>query len=662
MIKLQNVSLQLGTKFLLDQASLEVYPQHKVAIIGPNGCGKTSLFGLLTGKLQADAGEWQMPKDWRIVSVEQQILDTQRTAIDYVIDGDRHLRSLEARLAEAEKEEDGNKLGLLHDALEQAGAYDVKPRAATILNGLGFTQDKHTELVSSFSGGWQMRLNLARALLCPSDLLLLDEPTNHLDLDAVLWLENWLQDYAGTLLLISHDQAFIDSIAKQIVSFEQQKLISYSGGYSDYEKQKAMRLSLAASEFEKQQKKRAHLESFINRFKAKASKAKQAQSRVKQLEKMQELMPVRQSNPFNFEFFEPEKLPNPLVVMDDIKVGYGELVILADVKLNLVPGSRIGLLGRNGAGKSTFIKLLAEELAPLSGKYLPSAGLKIGYFAQHQVDSLDMQASPLLHLQRLDKGATEQTLRNYLGGFGFHGDNALDPVAPMSGGEKARLVLAILVYQKPNLLLLDEPTNHLDIEVRQALNFALQTYQGAIVLVSHDRSLLESVCDDFYLVDSAQVAPFSGNLDDYKKWMLQGAKKLSGQSSQSNVDNNNAGQSSQLPVDNANSSETAADRKLQKRLEAEFRQAIKPLKIKLSASEQKMADLNKGLSDCETKMSNPEIYNDENKAELKQLLQTQGDLKSELEEVEMEWMEVVEQIEAKEQAFNQSLNKQIGNS
>ncbi len=638
MIKLQQVSLQRGPKVLLDKTNLDIYPQHKIAIIGPNGCGKSSLFALFQGQLQTDDGSLTLPKAWQVVSVAQQIDNMQRPAIDYVIDGDTQLRAIEKEIAQT-PDDSGQRLAELHDALEQAGAYDVQSRAASILNGLGFTEDKHYSPVSDFSGGWQMRLNLARALLCPSDLLLLDEPTNHLDLDAVIWLENWLQQYKGTLVLISHDQAFIDSTVSQIVSFEHQQLVSYTGDYSSYEKQKAMRLSLAASEYDKQQKKRQHLESFITRFKAKASKAKQAQSRVKQLEKMQELMPVHQASEFSFEFPPPDKLPNPLIGMENTQVGYGETVILKDIALNLVPGSRIGLLGRNGAGKSTLVKLLAGELSPLSGEYHLSAGLDVGYFAQHQVDSLDMQATALLHIQRLDNKVTEQSIRDFLGGFGFHGDRAVEPVAPMSGGEKARLVLAMLVYQKPNLLLLDEPTNHLDIEVRQALNYALQTYQGAIVLVSHDRFLLEAVCDDFYLVDDGKVEPFGGDLQDYRKWMLQGSK----QTKSSQVVNEDKAQNSQL------------DRKAQKRLEAEFRQSIKPLKNQLQSAEKQMQTLNEKLSECETALAEPDIYAAENKAKLTQVLKQQAESKSALEIVEMDWMQAAEDIEAAEQTFKQQL-------
>ena len=539
-------------------------------------------------------------------------------------------RALEKQLAEAEEQRDGEKIANVHASLEQCGAYDIKPRAATILSGLGFADDAMNNPVSAFSGGWRMRLNLAQALLCRSDLLLLDEPTNHLDLDAVIWLEKWLSRYEGTLMLISHDKAFLDSTVNEIVSVESSKLFSYKGNYAAYEKQRAERIRLQALEYQKQQDKIAHLESFINRFRAKASKAKQAQSRIKQLEKMEMLLPAHNDSQFSFEFFTPPKLPNPLVKMEQVQVGYGEKVILDSLKLNLVPGSRIGLLGRNGAGKSTLIKLLASEKDPMQGEYLTSAGLRIGYFAQHQLEFLRADDSALSHLQRLDEKATEQSLRDFLGGFGFHGDAALSKVAPMSGGEKARLVLALLVYQKPNLLLLDEPTNHLDLEMRHALSFALQGFEGAMVLVSHDRFLLSSVCDDFYLVDSGKVEAFSGDLDDYRDWLLADAAA------------------------NAPDKEKSAkpDRKAQKRLEAEFRQETSGLRKTLSQCEKKMDSLSQKLSELEQALADPKVYEEQNKDALKTLLAEQASRKAELDNIEATWMESQEVLEEKQRVFD----------
>ncbi|WP_395338702.1 ATP-binding cassette domain-containing protein [Ningiella sp. W23] len=634
MLKLQGLSLYRGIKPLIKQVDLDIFPGHKVAIIGRNGCGKSSLFSMLLGELSPDEGTFFYPKDWQVIAVAQSVVDKGESALEYVIAGDTKLVALRAEQQAIEAGGDGNKIGLIHEKLAQAGAYDIEARAAIILSGLGFTKAQLSNALSEFSGGWQMRLNLARALLCPSDMLLLDEPTNHLDLDAVLWLESWLATYKGTLLLISHDKVFIDNCANHIVSFENQTLVPYTGGYSAYEKQKALRIKLAASEFEKQQKKREHLMSFITRFKAKASKAKQAQSRVKQLEKMQEVLPVFQSSGFSFSFEPPAKLPNPLIKMEDVQVGYSQTPILKKVHLNLVPGSRIGLLGKNGAGKSTLIKLLSSELAPMSGEYLSSAGLHLGYFAQHQVDALDMQSSCFAHIQRLDTKMTEQEVRDYLGGFGFHGDDALAQVAPMSGGEKARLVLAMLVMQKPNLLLLDEPTNHLDIEMRQALNFALQSFEGAIVLVSHDRYLLASVCDDFYLVDAGQVSAFAGDLDDYRNWMLnatRGELKREGDAESSLSRESNA----QKPP----------DRKERKRLEAQFRQETKPLRDSVAKQEKRMEQLHQKKAIIESEMSDTSLYEAKNKAKLTQLLAEQAEIVSELEEAEMIWLEAHEMLE-----------------
>lgn len=646
MIKLSNVSLLRGRKMLLEDASMQVFPGHKVALIGSNGCGKSTLFALLRNELSVDAGDCSVPSDWRIVSVAQETPASDRSAIDYVIDGDKHLRHLQAQLGNAEEREDGVQIGQLHGLLEQAGAYDVESRAATILAGLGFTNQQLTAPVTDFSGGWRMRLNLAQALLCPSDLLLLDEPTNHLDLDAVIWLEKWLQRYAGTLLLISHDKAFIDNTVAQIVSVEQQKLITYTGNYSAYETQRAERIRLQNLEYEKQQAKVAHLNSFIIRFKAKASKAKQAQSRIKQLEKMETLLPAHMASPFSFAFAEPTSLPNPLVQMENIQLGYDNHIVLQQVKLNLVPGSRIGLLGRNGQGKSTLIKLLAGVHAPKMGVFNAAKGLKIGYFAQHQLETLDAGATPLLHLQRIDEKATEQQLRDYLGGFGFNGDEALAPVAPMSGGEKARLVLALIVYQKPNLLLLDEPTNHLDLEMRHALNIALQGFEGAMVLVSHDRFLLSSVCEDFYLVDSGAVEPFSGDLDDYRDWILkQQAAEKAKANSDAKVDAQQLSGVQSKP-------ERKIDRKEEKRREAEFRQKVAPLKKAVEKHEKAMEKHSIALRDVEASLSDTALYSEENKASLMQLLDTQTKLKQQLEEEEMAWLDAQEKIELEREAYD----------
>jgi len=642
MIKLSNVSLLRGRKVLLEEASAQVFPGHKVALIGSNGCGKSSLFALLRKELSVDAGDCSLPSDWRIVSVAQETPATDRTAIEYVIDGDKHLRNLQQQLANAEQREDGVAIGQIHGQLDQAGAYDVESRAATILSGLGFTNAQLSSPVSDFSGGWRMRLNLAQALLCPSDLLLLDEPTNHLDLDAVIWLEKWLQRYDGTLLLISHDKAFIDNTVAQIVSVEHQKLVTYTGNYSAYETQRAERIRLQNLEYDKQQQKVAHLNSFITRFKAKASKAKQAQSRIKQLEKMETLMPAHMASPFSFSFAPPVALPNPLVQMEKVQLGYDERIVLQQVKLNLVPGSRIGLLGRNGQGKSTLIKLLAGVHDPKQGVFNTAKGLKIGYFAQHQLETLDANATPILHLQRLDEKATEQQLRDFLGGFGFNGDEALSLVAPMSGGEKARLVLALIVYQKPNLLLLDEPTNHLDLEMRHALNIALQGFEGAMVLVSHDRFLLSSVCEDFYLVDSGAVEPFSGDLDDYRDWIL---KQQAAEKARANSEAKEESQPSESKP------ERKVDKKEEKRRAAEFRQKIAPLKKAIEKHEKAMEKCASLLAELEATMADTGLYSDDRKSELMLLLDKQATLTQQLEEEEMAWLDAQEEIEKEREEF-----------
>lgn len=632
MIQFSELSLMRGNKILLQETTAVVYPGHKAGLIGANGCGKSSLFALIRNELHPEHGQCTIPKNWQVVSVAQETPAVQRSALDYVIDGDKRYRELQIKLAEAEAAHQGEQIAALHGQLEQAGAYDIEARAATILAGLGFASDTITHWVTEFSGGWRMRLNLAQALLCRSDLLLLDEPTNHLDLDAVIWLEKWLQRYTGTLLLISHDKSFLDSTVDEIISVEQCQLVSYRGNYEAFEIQRAERIRLQGLQFQKQQDKIAHLESFINRFGAKASKAKQAQSRVKQLAKMETLLPALAASNFSFEFFSPPKLPNPLVKMEQVQVGYGDTIILEHLHLNLVPGSRIGLLGRNGAGKSTLIKLLAGEKKAMHGLYETSAGLRIGYFAQHQLEYLRGEDSPFAHLQRLDPKAVEQSLRDYLGSFGFRGDNALSKVAPMSGGEKARLVLALTVYQKPNLLLLDEPTNHLDLDMRHALNLALQGFEGAMVLVSHDRFLLSSVCDDFYLVDNRQVSVFDGDLDDYRDWLLK----------------------SERPGQSTDKKEAKPDRKNLKRLEAEFRQATLPLRKKLAKHEKSMADLQSKLSEMELKMADPEIYSAENKTTLKLLLAEQAEFTSQLGDTEMSWLEVQQQLEEKQAAFEQA--------
>ncbi len=634
MIIASQIQVIRGGNKLLDGASACIHPGHKVGLVGKNGCGKSTFFSLLRGELTVDAGSLSLPAHWQIASVAQETPALARPAIDYVIDGDREYRALEAALAEAEARDEGLRVAELHGRLEAVGGYQIRARAGELLHGLGFGREQQLMPVQAFSGGWRMRLNLAQALLCRSDLLLLDEPTNHLDLDAVIWLERWLKGYPGTLVLISHDRDFLDRVVGRIIHIEQGRLNEYSGNYSDFELQRAEQLAQQQSLYEKQQQAISHMHSYIERFRYKASKARQAQSRLKAMERMEKLLPAHVDSQFHFSFREPEALPTPLIKMEHLSAGYGERLILEQIKLNLVPGSRIGLLGRNGAGKSTFIKLLSGELAPHAGTLEISRGVTIGYFAQHQLEYLRADESPLAHLARLAPRQTEQELRNFLGGFGFHGDKALEPVGPFSGGEKARLVLALLVWQRPNLLLLDEPTNHLDLEMREALTLALQGFEGAMVVVSHDRHLLRTTTDDLYLVHDGRVELFDGDLDDYHKWLLE---------------QDRAGAATEAAAPAAAHSATA--RKDQKRREAEFRQQVRPLKQQLEKLEKRMAQLQGQLAEIEQQLADPALYGEAAKARLTALLGRQGPLKAELEQTELDWMESSEQLESRERDF-----------
>lgn len=635
MITFSDIQLLRGGKPLLDQASATFHPGDKIGLVGKNGCGKSTLFALIKDELSIDAGSFSKPAHWEMAWVAQETPALERTAIEYVIDGDREYRGLEDQLEKAEQADNGTLVAEIHGKIETIGGYSIKARAAELLDGLGFRQEQMTWNLTQFSGGWRMRLNLAQALLCRSDLLLLDEPTNHLDLDAVMWLERWLQNYPGTLVLISHDRDFLDPIVNRIVHVENQQLNEYTGNYSSFETQRAQKLILQQAMFQKQQKQMSHMQSYIDRFRYKASKARQAQSRIKALEKMEQVLPAQFDNPFSFEFREPDALPNPIMMMDEVSAGYDDNLILEKIRLNLVPGSRIGLLGRNGAGKSTLIKLLSGELKQQGGELSYSQGVKMGYFAQHQLETLHPEETPLQHMMQIAPKHTEQQLRDYLGSFGFQGEKALDKVAPFSGGEKARLVLALLVWQKPNLLLLDEPTNHLDLDMRQALTFALQTFEGAMVIVSHDRYLLRATTDDLYLVHDRQVAPFDGDLSDYYKWLTE----------QQKVERKEA-QALAPAKDGANS---AAAKKEQKRKEAEFRKLTAPLRKKLTQFEKQMDKLTLSLEDAEQELSDTSLYEAENKAKLNKVLALQASSKSQLEEVEMDWMSTQEELEQMEQ-------------
>ena len=636
MIRLSQVTLRRGTKTLLEGADVALNPGDRIGLIGANGSGKTSLFALLRDEIHADKGEADFPKQWRVAYVAQETPALDRPALEYAIDGDTTLRGLEAELAAAETANDGHKIGELHAALGDAGAYTVRSRAEQLLHGLGFSREQTAEPVASFSGGWRMRLNLAQALMCPSDLLLLDEPTNHLDLDAIIWLEDWLRRYAGTLLIVSHDRDFLDGVVNVVVHIDSKKLRRYSGNYSAFETQRAATVVLAAAQHEKQQRERAHLESFIERFRAKATKARQAQSRMKMLAKMEELAPLHVSAPFSFEFRDPLRAPNPLLVLEEVDAGYPEKTVLEGITFSLQSDERIGLLGVNGAGKSTLIKTIAGALKPLSGEATFNKGLEIGYFAQHQVEMLRDDQSPLWHLLKVSPGVREQDLRNYLGSFNFPGDMATDAIEHFSGGEKARLALALIVWQRPNLLLLDEPTNHLDLETREALTVALAQFEGTLILVSHDRHLLRATTDRFLIVADGRLAPFDGDLDDYRDWLFR--TKLAPEE-----------QSAPLPEAKKPAPTPAADQRAQKRREAEERQrqsaARKPLESRLKRVDERMAKLSAQKAAIDARLADPGIYGEDRKETLKTLILDQAYAARELEQLEAEWLELQHKLE-----------------
>lgn len=625
MIRAQSISLMRGGDVLFEDSDLQVFPGHKVGLVGRNGCGKSSLFSMLRGELHADTGDLHVPAEWRIASVAQDTPALEKSAIDYVMDGDTEFRALEEQLATAEASNNGEQIAHCHDKLAAIGAYDIQARTASLMAGLGFTQSQLQQPVKAFSGGWRMRLNLAQALIARADLMLLDEPTNHLDVDAIFWLEGWLKQYEGTLILISHDRDFLDSVTTDIVHIEHNKLNTYKGNYSQFERQRAEHLAQQQSEFEKAQVMRQHLQKYVDRFRYKASKAKQAQSRLKAIEKLPTQAPLRAESGVDFHFLEPEKLPNPLLTLRDAKAGYGDTTILEHIKLNLVPGTRLGLLGRNGAGKSTLIKLLAGELEPMAGERIANPGLRIGYFAQHQLETLDMSASALLHLQRMDSTASEQKLRDFLGGFGFSGDHATRPVEPMSGGEKARLALALIIYQRPNLLLLDEPTNHLDLGLRDALVAALQEYEGALIVVSHDRHLLRTTVDEFCLVADKKAETFDGDLDAYHAWLQERA-------------------ANDKRAEQTAPSRQRDNRKEQKRKEAEMRQKTKPLRQTIEKAEKRIQILENELAELHDQLSDNSLYNDDRKADLQALLDKQATAQKELSELEETWMEAEESL------------------
>ncbi|CBL47174.1 probable ATP-binding component of ABC transporter [gamma proteobacterium HdN1] len=631
MIQLKQISLYRGDQRLLNETSITLHPGWHVGLSGRNGCGKSSLFSVLLGELSVDAGDCLIPRDWVIAHMAQEIEALDRATLDFVLDGDTALRHWEQVLAQAQDAHDNAQIADALHHLDAIDAYTAPARAAKIMDGLGFLQAQHTLPVKSFSGGWRMRLNLARTLMCRSDMMLLDEPTNHLDLDAILWLEQWLRNYPGLLIVISHDREFLDGVVEHLLHVENQQINYYKGNYSDYERQRAEQLALQQSAYERQQAKIAHLQKFIDRFKAKATKATQAQSRIKALEKLERIAPAHVDSPFTFTFYPPEKLVNPLIRVRHGAAGYPERKILDHLSLQLGPDSRLGLLGPNGAGKSTLIKSLAGKLAPAGGEWFRSEHCQIGYFAQHQLDQLDHNATPLLQLQRLAGRTEELTLRSFLGSFGFHGDDVNSRIGRFSGGEKSRLALALIVWQRPNVLLLDEPTNHLDLEVRHALTLALQDYEGALVLVSHDRHLLRNVCDEYWLVAEGRAEPFAGDMEAYTQWLSEYHARQAASSGSSDADN---------------SGDARPDKKADRRKAAEIRDRLRPYKRKIETLEKKLAQLQQAKTEIESALADPSIYEAANKAKLAQQLKDQAARAAEIEVIELEWLEASEALDA----------------
>ena len=627
MINFKNITLRRGTRILFSDTTFTLHKGQKIGFTGANGAGKSSLFALVKNELHVDEGELFIPPHLHIAHVAQETPAVTCSALDYVVDGDTELRTLQRDTLIAEHANDGMKIAAYHAQLEEIDGYTANARASRLMNGLGFQVDQEQLPVNSFSGGWRMRLNLAQALMCRSDLLLLDEPTNHLDLDAVIWLQDWLTKYPGTLMLISHDRDFLDTITDHIVHIEHNKAEIYTGNYSAFERMRAEKLAQQQVAFQKQQREIAHIQSFVMRFKAQATKARQAQSRIKALERMEIIAMAHVDSPFDFSFKKPDKIPNPLLKLDKACIGYGTKIIIKNISLTITPGDRIGLLGSNGAGKSSLIKVLAGEMQPLSGERLEADALKIGYFAQHQLEQLRTEESPLWHLQQLDKKATEKDLRNFLGGFNFQGDKVLEAIKPFSGGEKARLVLALLVYQNPNMLLLDEPTNHLDLDMRHALNIALQAYEGALVVVSHDRHLLRTVTDKFYLVAHGKVDAYDGDLDDYRQWLNDQRKDLDKPSSTS-------------------TETTSVSRKDQRKQDAERRQRLKPIYDALKKAEHDVEKYHQEQRQLEAALADPSLYDDANKAQLKQLLARKCVVDNALESAEEAWLTAEELIAA----------------
>ena len=629
MLSFNQLTLRRGARVLIRDATLSIHPGQRVGLVGRNGTGKSSLFAMMKYELAPDLGNFNRPRNWEVATVAQETPAVSDAALEYALDGDAEYRALQRKLLQAEENHDGEQIAALHERLYQIDGYTAEARAATLLAGLGFSQEMQARPVAEFSGGWRMRLNLARALMCRSDLLLLDEPTNHLDLDAVLWVQAWLSAYKGTLVLISHDREFLDAICTHTLHLHGEELTLYSGNYSAFERTRAERLSQQGAQRAAQEREIAHLQKFVDRFKAQATKARQAQSRMKMIERIQLVAPVIADNEFTFSFREPDKLPSPLVRLNKVAIGYDQTPLLKGINLGIEPGERIGLLGPNGAGKSTLVRLIAGEIEPMAGQAVNHSDLVVGYFAQHQLEQLDPKASPILHFKRLDPRASEQELRNYLGSFNFRGDRVYEATEPFSGGEKARLALAMVVYPRPNLLLLDEPTNHLDLDMRQALEMALNDYVGALILVSHDRHLIGSVCDRLWRVADQSVQVFDGDLEDYGRWLSERGKQNEGSKKSQNQQS-----AKTKPVE-----DKAPAAKLP-------REEIKRLRDVVRQSESRQNRIEKLLQKLEAQLADPDIYKNADAEKLAELGKEQAQLRDELAEVEQAWLDASELLEA----------------
>jgi len=631
MIALNNISLMRGNQLLIADSSLTLSGGQRTGIIGRNGAGKTSLFKALEGEIPLEQGAIELPNGLRTSTMSQETPGSQRSALEFVIDADTAYRNLERALQQAEVDDDHAAMARLHSELDNIEGYSIRHRAEQLLSGLGFSTDLFDQPVSRFSGGWRVRLNLAAALMCPSDLLMLDEPTNHLDLEATVWLEQWLQRYPGTLLIISHDRSFLDTVIEQVVSFEGNRLVAYTGNYSAFEKLKAERLALQQAMYEKQQRRRAEIENFVRRFRAKASKATQAQSRLKELDRMQDIAPAHIDSPFSFRFADLDQLPDFLMQVEQLSIGFAEPLV-ERINLSIRADTRIGLLGFNGSGKSTLLRVLSEQHSPLAGEITRAKKLKVGYYAQHQVDELNQQSTPFELIQQLDPKASAQEIRNYLGGFDFRGERINEQISVFSGGEKARLALARVVRSQPNLLLMDEPTNHLDLDMVHALTVALQHYSGALIIVSHDRHLLGNTVDAFYSIHKGVFAEFKGDLKDYEKWL--GKQESTGHRLEARTATMQPGDASQK-----------LDKKQLRQEAAAKREREAPLRKREKQLERKIDDLNSELRSLETQLSDSTLYDDSNKKQLTDLLQRQGELKIQLADLEEAWMEVLEQLQ-----------------